>query len=284
MKILLIGANGNLGVQLQKVFANEEIIAWDKSDLDIVDKDKVFEQIASLNPEVIINSAAYNAVDKCEEDKSEFKKAKSINGEAPGYLAEVALKINALFVHYSSDYVFDGVSNIPYKETDKPNPISNYGKSKLLGEERVIEQAANGLKFYIVRSSKLFGPKGVSGVAKPSFFDIMLSLGETKEVIDVVDAEKSCFTYTQDLARATKSLIMSRKISGIYHIVNEGGFTWFVSVMELFLINNVKIKINPVSPVKFPRPARRPQYSVLENSKFPKLRTYQGALREYLKE
>ncbi len=284
VKILIIGSKGNLGLQLQKIFKNEELVAWDKQDIDISKKDIVFKKITELNPDIIINSAAYNAVDKCEENEEEFTKALSINGEAPGYLAEISLKIDALLVHYSSDYVFDGTNQNGYKEIDVPRPISNYGKSKLLGEEKIIEQAAKGLKFYIIRTSKLFGPKGESDITKPSFFDIMLSLSKNRDVIDVVDSEESCFTYTPDLARATKQLIEDKKISGIYHIINEGKCTWFESVLELFKIKNIKTKVNPVSSDKFPRPAKRPEYSVLRNTKIIKLRTYQEALREYLKE
>ncbi len=283
MKILIIGAKGNLGIQLQKVFQSEELIAWDKDKIDITDKDNVIANITELKPDVIINSAAYNAVDRCEESEAEFVLAKQINGEAPGYLAEVALKINALLVHYSSDYVFEGVNQEGYSELDAPKPINNYGKSKLLGEERIIEFAAKGLRFYIIRTSKLFGPKGDSDVAKPSFFDIMLKLSEDREALDVVDSEESCFTYTPDLAEATKNLIDDKKISGIYHLINEGKCTWFESVQELFKIRAIKTKVNPVSSDKFPRLAKRPAYSVLKNTKLTKLRDYREALKSYLK-
>lgn len=281
-KILIIGAKGNLGIQLQKVFQDSEVVAWDREAVDITDRNNVFEKIESLNPDIIINSAAYNAVDRCEESEAEVKIAKRINGEALGYLAEIALQIDALLVHYSSDYIFNGANKDGYKEVDEPNPINNYGKSKLLGEKRILDFAAQGLKFYIIRTSKLFGPQGESKVAKPSFFDIMLKLSQDRGEIDVVDSEKSCFTYTVDLAKATKGLIDSKKISGIYHIINEGACTWFESVQELFKIKNITTKVNPVSSDKFPRPAKRPEYSVLKNTKLKKLRSYQEALREYL--
>ncbi len=283
MKILIIGSKGNLGLQLQKVFQDEDLTSWDKEDIDISNKKTLFAKVIALNPQVIINSAAYNAVDKCEENKKEFILAKKINGNAPGYLAEVSLEIGALFVHYSSDYVFDGKKRTGYKETDQTKAINNYGKSKLLGEKKIIEQAAKGLKFYIIRTSKLFGPQGESLVAKPSFFDIMLDLGNKKAEIDVVDAEKSCFTYTVDLAQATKNLINAKKISGVYHIINEGACTWYEATRELFEINNINIKINPVSQDKFSRSAKRPKYSVLQNTKLNKLRHYTEALREYCK-
>ena len=294
MKILIIGSSGNLGVQLQKVFKNEELVTWDRDDIDITDKSKVIKKITSLSPDIIINAAAYNAVDKCEESEAEFEIAKQINGDAPGYLAEAALCINALLIHYSSDYVFAGTNKDGYSELAETKPINNYGKSKLLGEEEIIEFAAKGLKFYIIRTSKLFGPKGSSrvaptsprlrGTSKPSFFDIMLNLSEDREELDVVDSEESCFTYTPDLAKSTEKLIIDKKISGIYHIINEGKCTWFESVLELFKIRDIKIKVNPVSSDKFPRPAKRPEYSVLKNTKLNKLRNYKQALKSYLKE
>ncbi len=282
MKILIIGSKGNLGLQLQKVFKNQNVTAWDRDEVDICNKQELFEKITKLHPEIIINSAAYNAVDKCENNKDEFELAKKINGEAPGYLAEIALKINALLLHYSSDYIFSGVNQNGHIEADKADPINKYGETKLLGEEKIIEQAAKGLKFYIIRTSKLFGPKGESKVAKPSFFDIILDLSKDKDTVDVVDSEKSCFTYTPDLATATKRLIADKKISGIYHIVNEGACTWYESAQELFKIKNINTKINPVSSDKFPRPAKRPEYSILKNTKLLKLRNYQDALKEYL--
>ncbi len=282
MKILIIGSKGNLGCQLQKIFKNNKLTLWDKDDLDISDKIILFEKIENLNPDVIINSAAYNAVDKCEESIEEFKLAKKINSDAPTNLAKISLKLNILLVHYSSDYVFDGTNQNGYTEPDNPNPVSNYGKTKMLGEQGIINFASKGLKFYIIRTSKLFGPKGESIVAKPSFFDIMLELSQNKSEINVIDEEKSCFTYTPDLAKATKELIDNKKNSGIYHIVNEGECTWFEAVQELFKIKNIKTKINPVPSSAFPRPAKRPKFSVLKNTKLHKLRNYREALKEYL--
>lgn len=284
MKILILGAKGNLGVQLQEVFqADNEVIAWDREEFDITDKELILKKIKELSPNVIINSAAYNAVDKCEEDEEEFNLAKKLNGDAPGYLAKAALEADALLIHYSSDYVFDGKNTEGYDEKAAPKPINNYGKTKLQGEKNIIKLSGKGLKYYVIRTSKLFGPKGESDVAKPSFFDIMLKLGKEKEYLDVVDSEVSCFTYTPDLALWTKKLIDSGKGSGIYHFVNEESCTWYRAAKELFKIARIKIKINPVSPDNFQRPAKRPKFSVLINTKFAKMRNYKRALREYIK-
>lgn len=283
MKVLILGAKGNLGVQLQKVFEiDNELVVWDKEEVDITDRGLILKKIEDISPDIIINSAAYNAVDKCEENEEEFQLAKKLNSDAPGYLGEAALKVGAVLVHYSSDYVFDGKNKLGYTEKDDPKPINNYGKTKLGGEKNIIKLNGKGLKYYIVRTSKLFGPKGQSEVAKPSFFDIMLKLGKEKDQLDLVDSEVSCFTYTPDLALWTKKLLDSEKGSGIYHFINEESSTWYSAVLELFKMAGIKIKVNPVSPDKFPRPAKRPEYSVLVNTKFEKMRNYKDALRAYL--
>lgn len=284
MKILILGAKGNLGQQLAQVFKNNyEVSAWDRKELDITDKESVLRKIKSVKPRMIINAAAYNAVDKCEADENEFDLAKKINGEAVGYLAQAALENNAVLVHYSSDYVFNGENENGYREDDEPNPISKYGETKLMGERAVVDAGKQGLKYYLIRASKLFGPQAISKASKPSFFDIMLKLAESKNEIDVVDEEVSCFTYTPDLAAATKDLIESKNPYGICHITNSGSCTWYKAAKELFKLAGINIKVNAVAGDKFPRPAKRPKYSVLLNTKLDNLRDYKEALSEYLK-
>jgi len=179
-EVLIIGSKGMLGQELVKVFsANKdyETIDWDFCNIDITDQAQVKEKILALSPQIIINAAAYNTVDKAEEP-TEFELAKKINGLAPGYLAQVAKKLGAIFVHYSTDYVFDGQRAGGYLEDDKPSPLSNYGRSKLLGEQEV---ARVGGQYYIVRLQKLFGCLAQSASAKKSFFEIMLELAQTKK-------------------------------------------------------------------------------------------------------
>jgi len=285
-KILILGSQGNLGQQLVKIFKKEtNIIAWDKEDIDITDKELIIKKIKDLKPDIIINATAYNAVDKCEEDDSELALAKKINGDAVGYLAQVALEIDAILVHYSTDYVFSGDRKEGYSEEDSPSPISKYGKTKLMGEQAILKYKDQGLKYYLIRTSKLFGPvetRFITSNAKDSFFDIMLKLGQEREELKVVDEEVSCFTYTLDLAKATLELIQDNKNFGIYHIVNTGACTWYEAVLELFKIANINIKVTPVTADEFPRPAKRPKYSVLLNTKLKQLRSYKDALREYL--
>lgn len=273
-----------MGGQLKKVLTEYEIIAWDRGEIDIANRHEVLDKITGLKPDIIINAAAYNAVDKCEADESELKLATAINGDAPGYLAEASVAVGATLVHYSSDYVFNGAVTEEFKEDSQINPINKYGETKLMGEKSVMKFADQGLKYFIIRTSKLFGPKGESEVAKPSFFDIMLKLGRERESLDVVDEERSCFTYTPDLALWTKKILESNSEYGVYHFINEGACTWYESVLELFKMADINIKVNAVTGDKFPRPAKRPVCSVLVNSKFEKMRSYQEALREYLEQ
>ncbi len=282
MKILLIGAQGNLGGQLKKILNNCEIFAWDRNEIDIANRDEVLEKVKNLNPQIIINAAAYNAVDKCEADEAELKLAQAINGDAPGYLAEAALLVDAVLIHYSSDYIFNGALGEEFDENAKTNPVNKYGETKLSGEKNILKFADQGLKYFIIRLSKLFGPKGESEIAKPSFFDVMLKLGQERESIDAVNEEKSCFTYSPDLALWTKKLLESDYNFGIYHFINEGACTWYEAVLELYKIAGINTSVNAVTSAKFPRPAKRPTCSVLKNTKFEKMRDYREALREYL--
>ncbi|MDD5590138.1 MAG: NAD(P)-dependent oxidoreductase, partial [Candidatus Portnoybacteria bacterium] len=222
--------------------------------------------------------------------------AKKLNGLAPGYLAAIAKELQipinpplqkggagAVFVNFSSDYVFDGERKEGYKEGDCPNPISKYGQTKLIGEREVAEV---GGKYYIIRLQKLFGRPSSSQAAKKSFFEIILDLAKTKESLDLVDEELSNFTYAPDLAKQIKYLVENNLPFGIYHITNEGApQTWYGAAKILFeMVGNIKIKLNPVSSDKFPRPAKRPKYTILINTKLPPLRPWPEALKEFLKQ
>ncbi|MBD3245059.1 MAG: dTDP-4-dehydrorhamnose reductase [Candidatus Moranbacteria bacterium] len=298
MKILIIGHKGNLGTQLMEVFSQWEPIGWDLEQIDITDEKQVKNKLRKLRPDFVINASAYNAVDKCEE-KQGYELARKVNGFGPGYLAKVCEKIGADLVHYSSDYVFDGEKIEGYKEDDTPNPIQNYGRTKLLGENQIL---ANTQKYFIIRVSKLFGPPGKSEAAKKSFVDIMFDLAKKESTIRVVDEEVSCFTYTKDLALATRNLLgiserlefsnyhlnnpnelyVDKKPYGIYHIVNEGPCTWYECAKRLFEMAKEEVNLIPVTKDEFPRPAKRPQYSVLLNTRLSRLRRWDKAAAEYL--
>jgi len=286
MKILILGAEGNLGQQLVKTFAGEEneVIAWDRGEINIADRELILKKVDDIKPEVIINAAAYNAVDKCEDSDDEYEIAKKVNIDGPKFLAEASLKTGVTLVHYSTNYVFDGEKKEGYVETDEPKPINRYGKTKFHGEKRILEYSGQGLKWYLIRTSKLFGPKNDSASSKPSFFDTMLTLSKTKKQLEVVDEEVSSFTYTPDLAKATMELVLSGKGNGTYHLVNSGSGSWYDAAIELFKLARIETKVVPVTSDKLKRDARRPKYSVLINTKLPLLRDYGEALKEYLDE
>lgn len=304
-KVLVIGAKGMLGQELVKTFRKDNgyaVTAWDREDIDIAKEKETASKIAKLRPAIIINATGYNAVDKAE-DLKEYKIAKKLNSKAPGYLAKIAEKMKAVFVNYSTSYVFDGQPEIPepegcahrcsdcslhesfmpeigFAEDAKPKPINNYGKSKLLGEKEVEK---NGGKYYIIRLSRLFGRPGESEVSKKSFFDVMLEAGRKQKAVKVVDEEADCFTYAPDLAQKTKEILESQKPFGVYHVVNSDPCTWYEAVVELYRQAKIKTKIIPVEASEFPRPAKRPYYSALLNTKLNPMRSYKEALKEYLK-
>ncbi len=282
-KLIIIGAKGMLGRALTDVFSGKkyEILLWDREQIDIADEEMVTELIERERPDLVINAAAHNAVDKIEEDEATFKLAKKVNSEGPRNLAAACKKIDAVLVHFVSDYIFDGEKG-EYAETDLPNPISRYGETKLLGEQNV---AGNCDKYYLIRISKLFGPPAISERAKKSFFETMLTLARTNPHLKVVDAELSCFTYSKDLAKAVEKLWEENFLFGIYHIVNEGPETWYGALKKVFAISGVKnAELISVPASSFPRPAARPASSILKNTKFPKLRNWEEAAREWLGE
>jgi dTDP-4-dehydrorhamnose reductase len=293
-KVLIFGAEGNLGGQLMRVFGNEyRLICLDKTKIDLRNKEDVLKVVFENNPDIIINTVAYNAVDKCEENEEEYEKAKLLSGYATGFTARAALEAGAIHIHYSSDYVFGGLSSEElkknkkqggFKENDQPHPGCNYARAKLLGEEEVLNLQSEGLKYYIIRTAKLFGPKALGKLSKPGFFEIMLNLSKEKDELDVVDEEEGCFTYTLDLAKETLGLIEEKKDFGIYHIVNTKSYTWFKALKLFFSLTKTKIKLNPVKSDFFSRPAKRPIYSVLKNTKLKPMRNLKDALKEYVRD
>ncbi len=282
-KVLILGATGNLGSQLIKVFSPDfSVMAWGSQEANFLDFQSLFPKIKFSAADIIINAAAYNAVDKCEEDVAAAALAQKINGEAVGVIAQAAREINALFIHYSTDYVFSGQRKGGYQEDDQPAPISKYGETKLLGEEKIKEQAQQGLKFYLIRTSRLFGPAGKSRAAKSDFFSLLFSLSQEQSALKVVNDEISAFTYTLDLARATRKLVEDKAKSNIYHLVNEGACSWYEAACFFFSLLKKDVILQPVKGNYFSRPAARPACSYLLNTRRPKLRSWQEALKDYL--
>jgi dTDP-4-dehydrorhamnose reductase len=278
--VLVLGADGSLGRELAEVFADHfKIIAFDRPDLDITDREKVIKTITKLKPSYIINSAAYNAVEDAERDMVAYETAKKINSEAVGYLAEAAKMIEAPLVHFSTDYVFSGYTNEGYTEDATPDPISKYGETKALGEKLLRE---NPEQYYLVRLSRLFGSPGNVAGSKQSFVDKIIQLAKQKKEIEFVNEEISCPTYSKDLAKLVLKLVIEKWPYGIYHGANSGSCTWYEFGKEILKLKKAEVVAVPVSGDKFKRAARRPQNSVLLNTKLPPQRSWQEALKEYL--
>lgn len=278
MKILIIGSKGMLGQYLAQVLVEQELILWDKDDLDVTDESMVKEKIAQVKPGVIINCAAYNNVDQAEKESA---LADKLNGYAVGYLAKVAAEINALLVHISSNYVFSGEDKNGYTENSQPDPISAYGQSKLLGETEISRLAK---KYYLIRTSRLFGQTGSSLAAKKTFVDLILDQTQKTQELIGLDEEYDLPTYALDLAQGIKKLINSSLPYGIYHLVNSGEpCTWYSLAKEILAIKKLANKLTPVTSEQFKqRLAKRPKSAFLKNTRLSPLRPWTEALREYL--
>jgi len=279
-KILILGAGGMLGHDLIKLLNGFDLTAWDKEEIDIADEYQVKTKIGNLKPEFIINCAAYTAVDDCETNKD---LALRVNSQAVGYLAQTAKKIGAIIVHISTDYVFDGKNKKGYSEDSQEfGPVNFYGESKLLGE-KLLKDLAD--KYYLIRTSWLYGQNG------SNFVETMLKLGKEKNEIKVVNDQFGKPTYTVDLAKQILYILNNNLPFGIYHVTNEtkagslreaGGISWYEFAVKIFELAKLNTKITPCTSSEFPRPARRPEYSALINTKLPKMRVWEEALNEYL--
>lgn len=271
MHVLIIGANGMLGRALQKQFEADQVVAWDRNELDITDREQVMEHLPICEPEIVINAAAYTNVEKAEEEEAIANK---VNGDAVGYLAEACAKLNIPLVHISTDYVFDGENKDGFTETDVPrNPLNAYGRSKLLGEQLLQKHTE---KFWLIRTAWLFGPQG------KNFVETMVNLGQQKSELKVVDDQRGCPTYTRDLAKAIFKMTHEQAPYGIYHLTNSGSASWAEFAKEIFKIMQMPVNVVPVTSQEFPTKAQRPKWSILKNTKQPLLRNWQEALKDYI--
>ncbi len=275
MKILIAGCNGMLGSNLMQVFRpGHDVVGVDLPELDITNPEQCLAVAKDLRPKVIINAAAFTRVDDCE---AHPKEAFLVNGDGAGNLSRAAAESGALIVHYSTDYVFDGLKAQAYLEEDEINPQSVYGKSKLAGEDLVRRHCPNHL---ILRTSWMFGP-GVN------FIRTIVSAAQKGTQLRVVNDQKGSPTYSKDLASYTLTMIASG-CRATYHLTNSGSCTWFElasKALEWAGIRNVSI--TPVSTSEFKRPAPRPANSILANARleregFPLMRSWQAAAREYV--
>lgn len=268
MKVLLTGANGQVGRCVQDVFAGSvhNLEPMDRNTLDITDGAAVEEVVKAIRPDVIINAAAYTAVDKAE---SEPELAYAINVAGPANLADAAAEAGALLIHISTDYVFDGRANTPYSEEDKTNPQGVYGQTKLDGEREVQRRCDRSI---ILRTAWVFSEYG------NNFVKTMLRLGKQRSELGVVADQIGCPTYAGDIARACLSVCESnsRRVcdAGLYHFCGPEEMSWFEFASIIFEQAKVAGAIDstpalrPISTEQYPTPAFRPAYSVLENARF----------------
>jgi dTDP-4-dehydrorhamnose reductase len=285
-----------LGSQMLKSLSGREdfeMYAFDKDDLDISNENALQDIFKRISPDFVINCAAYTAVDDCETEK---ELALKINGKAPGTVATACKNENAVLLHISTDYVFDGENPDGYEEGDPTAPINVYGESKLLGEKLIAE---NSVDYYIVRTSWLYGENG------PNFVETMLKLAETKSELSVVDDQIGSPTYSKDLCEEIIRCFLSPFVSdvpeqherlmndesytekklpfGIYHLTNAEHTSWCGFAKEIFALKDLSIDVNPVTSEEFKRPAKRPHCSILKSTKMDcKMRSWKEALKAYL--
>lgn len=267
-RILLTGKDGQVGWELQRALANlGQLYAFDSEGLNLADPYMVRSVVQSVHPHVIVNAGAYTAVDKAE---AEPDIAMSINAKGPAVLAEEAKRCGSILVHYSTDYVFDGQSTVPYSETAIPNPLSAYGRSKLEGEKAIVESRCKHLVF---RTSWVYGNRG------KNFLLTMLNLARTKPALSIVDDQIGAPTWSRSIAEATAQALIqtiwskNELVWGIYHMTCAESTSWFGFAKEIFQsahAMNPDFNIPELTPIPtsgYPAPAKRPLYSVMDNHK-----------------
>ncbi|WP_405267451.1 dTDP-4-dehydrorhamnose reductase [Methanobrevibacter sp.] len=275
MKILITGSNGMLGHDLQEVLKDRhELILTTSETLDITDKNQAMNVICENKPDIVINSAAYTDVDGCEENQDI---AYCVNGDGVRNLALACKEVGCPLLHISTDYIFNGENDKPWVEDDEIGPINVYGRSKLKGEQAILEILD---KYFIVRTAWLYGING------KNFPKTMLELSQNHSEITVVYDEVGSPTYTPDLAFAISQLIET-DYYGIYHITNSGSCSWCEFAKYIFEVADIDVEVIPVTASEFARPAPRPSYSILENKNwikngFKPLRSYKEAIKEYI--
>jgi len=271
MSILITGSTGQLGQELKKIL-DDELITPTHQQLDITDPNSI-NRIKELNPKIIIHTAAYTDVDGCEKHQA---LAWKVNSNGTRNISLAANELSSKLFYISTDYVFDGMKNEPYLEDDEPNPLNIYGKSKLSGENFVKDVCS---RFFIIRTSWLYGKTG------KNFINTVISLAKANEEIRVVNDQIGCPTYAKDLAYNIKKLI-PYEAHGIYHASGEGECSWYDFALQIVRMNGIDIKVVPITSSEISRPAPRPPYSVLRNSRLGELgitmRPWQEALKEFL--
>lgn len=276
-KVLITGANGQLGKELVELFTEKgfEVYGLGRDKMDITNEAQVQEVISTVKPNIVLHSAAHTQVDLAE---SEPDQAFRINAYGTRNVAVAAEAVGAKLVYVSTDYVFDGTTDEPYNEFSPTSPLGVYGKSKLAGEQFVRDLHSN---FFIVRTSWVYGTHGAN------FVKTMLKLGQERKELSVVADQIGCPTYTLDLAHAILELVDTQKY-GVYHISNSGSCSWYEFAKEIFKVSDMEVQVNPCTTADFPRPAARPANSVFEHmsiklNKLTPIRHWREALSSFLK-
>jgi len=276
MRLLVTGAAGMLGraVVTAATRLGHEVVALSRAELDITDEDHVQRIVGAAEPRAIVNCAAWTDVDGAETAEAT---ATAINGAGAGNVARAATEHGARVVHISTDYVFNGLNDVPWVESDAVAPIGAYGRSKLEGEREV---AAAAPEHAIVRTAWLFGAGG------RNFVDTMLALGEEREEVSVVTDQVGSPTWTAHLAEGLVELAERRGDVGIFHVAGAGACTWYELAVEVFDRAGMSCRVRPTTSEQFVRPARRPAYSVLasERDEAPVLPPWQDGVAGYVAE
>ncbi len=258
MKVLLTGKNGQVGWELERSLPRPGLSAFDRAGLDLADSDQIVARVRDAKPDVIINAAAYTAVDRAE---SEPELAMRINGTAPGILAAEAKRLGALLIHYSTDYVFDGSKQAPYDETDAPNPINAYGTSKLQGERAI---QASGCRYLILRTSWVYGTRG------RNFLLAVLRKANEVPALNVVDDQVGAPTWCRDIAAATARLVRTsgaQEMTGLYHLASAGATSWCGFARTILKMRRIVTPVLAIASSQYPTAAKRPGNSVLSSER-----------------
>jgi dTDP-4-dehydrorhamnose reductase len=280
MRIALLGANGQLGQDLQRCLHEHDLKTFTRNDFDVTDHAQAREELSKCDPDVILNTTAYHRVDDCETNAD---LAYDVNALAVLNLVRTANDLDAVLVHISTDYVFDGKARTPYTERSEPFPLSVYGNSKLAGEFLVKTIAK---KYILIRTCGLYGAAGSQGKGG-NFVQTMLAKARRGDRIQVVNDQEVTPTYTVDLANQIAQLLTERQF-GLFHMTNEGSCTWYEFARAIFELSGTPADLSPTTSSTYKTPAIRPSYSVLENARLKELglnqmRHWRDALAAYLK-
>jgi dTDP-4-dehydrorhamnose reductase len=281
--VVIIGANGQLGTDLQRTFASSRVTALNHADLDVRDSVRAREVIGTLRPDVLINTSAFHKVDLCEDEPATTF---AVNAIAPYDLARLARDIECTLIHFSTDYVFDGRAHTPYTEETAPDPLSVYGTSKLAGEYLVRNFCP---RHFVIRTTGLYGVAGSSGKGG-NFVETMIRLGKSGNAVRVVDDQVMTPTATADLAAAIAQLVErdGQVPYGLYHVTGAGQCSWYEFARTIFTLCGMSVDLSPITTLEAGSKALRPAFSVLDHRRwmtagFSELRPWQEELHDYLR-